>query len=76
MNAKEIICIRHRVWLTFLDEQGYHLTLCFYFREPVKFKEEKTPSTLQRKLLGYPADVSFIPPLDPSLSDLVSGKNW
>lgn len=71
-ECKGNICIRYRVWITFLDEQGYHLTFRFYFREPVKFREEKTPSTLRRKLLGYSSDdlFSFILPFDPSLSDL------
>lgn len=31
----------------FLEEQGYHLTLAFYFREAVKFRQEKTVSILQ-----------------------------
>lgn len=64
------ISISYRVWITFLDEQGYHLTLTVYFREPVKFRKEKTASTLQRKLLGYPMVVSFTYPYNPSLSDL------
>lgn len=53
MNAKEISAL-DTVWVTFLDEQGYHLALSFYLREPVKFRKEKIVSTLQRKLLGYP----------------------
>lgn len=54
-NAKELFAL-DRVCITFLDEQGYHLTLSFYFREPVKFRKEKIVSTLQRKLFGNPTD--------------------
>lgn len=46
INAKEISAL-DRVWITFLEEQGYHLTLAFYFREAVKFRQEKTASILQ-----------------------------
>lgn len=56
INAKEISAL-DRVRITFLEEQGYHWTLAFYFREAVKFRQEKTASTLQRKLHGHPIDV-------------------
>lgn len=44
-ECKGNIRTRYSVWVTFLDEQGYHLTLSFYFREPVKFRKEKIVST-------------------------------
>lgn len=51
-NAKEISAL-DRVWITFLEEQEYHLTLAFYFREAVKFRQEIRDSILQMDMFPW-----------------------